>query len=412
MLPTKNEKINYLFIILFNFATNLNSVVRYLLFCLFVIFVACSKTKAPINNPIIEIDGSEKSLIPVIWDSILSEFFVLKLETPQGVFLGSIQKVVFSRNRIFISDTKMMNSVFIFDQFGQYINHLEGGFKGPGEFINPKSITVDFEKDELYVLDDKLQKIIHFNSMGQFIDEFKFIYTSCDISKIEDGIFAYNSGYPQIDNNVNSNDLLYSSNNGKILKKFLPLRNWRKASFFNKENAFTEYQDTTWYSPVYNDTIYYLKRTGPIPVYRIYMGNKFINDEIAGKINLDDPSREYIHAVGTFQKTKGTIYFSYSVRERESGRSVSRHLFFDLHSFNVKSSEFFASHGISTGLFQPPIATNGEYFVSAIEAFDAKRAIEWRINQGIELTEERMELFLNLSESDNPLLMFYKVAPF
>ncbi len=376
-----------------------------------IIAAACTNDEISYNPGLVELESSQKGGLPFIRDSILSDFSILKLETPDGIFLGSIDKLIFTKHRIFISDTKMMNSVFIFDLYGQYINHLEGGFKGPGEFIRPQSITSDFKSDELYVFDDKLQKLIHYDPDGEFLSEFKMKYTANDVAKLNDDYFAFNSGYPQIDNKVNSYDLICTSGSGKISNKFLPLRDWRVGTIFNKNNAFTEYMDTVWYCPVYNDTIYRLTESSLKPVYHFNMDDKFIDDKLANRIKVDDQAWEYTHAIGTFLKAGNTIYLGYGIRDPQTGRKVRLHVFCDIDSKNIRSASSLTGSGLSDGLFTGPISSTGDYFVGTIEAFQAKRSLEWSM-EGKEFSEERMEFYLNLSENDNPLLIFYKVAPF
>ncbi len=350
--------------------------------------------------------------MPVIFDSIMSELSIMKLETPEGIYLGSVDKLLFSRNRIFISDVRAMNSVFIFDQFGVYINHIEGGYKGPGEFIRPQSITTDFDSDELYVFDDKLQKVIRYNPDGLFISEQKFKFTANDFTKVGEETFAFNAGFPQSENKINSFDLLFISEKGKLDAKYIPLRKWRIGSIFNKDNAFTEYMDTIWYCPVYNDTIYQITENGPIPTYHINMGKKFIDDELAKKINIDDPNSEYQHAINIFHKAGSTLYFGFTIRDPETGRNVIKHVFFDTNSKNSKSGQYLSGISISSGLFNGPIASTGEYFVAAEDAINVKQGLEIALSAGKEIPEERLELLVKLSEYDNPYLIFYKVAPF
>lgn len=387
---------------------------KYIYVLVLVIFgsISCSVPDKPDSPNLIEIKHSVNEKIPVIMDSVLSEFSILYLRTPDTIFIGSINKIVFSRNRIFISDNRTLNTVFIFDSYGQYVNRIEGGYKGPGEFIRPMSISTNYDQDELFVYDDKLQKIITYDSEGEYVVEIKYKYPSTDLSHIGNGTFALNSGYPQIDNKFNSYDLLYISDNGKVMDKFLPLKSWRKGSIFNKENTFSEYLDTTWYCPVYNDTIYYLSDKGPVPKFHLNMGAKFINDEIAKKINLDDPYSEYQHAIVDFHKAGQVIYFSYNITEKKTGRNIIQHIFYNLKSKNSKSGEFLSGPGISSGLFRSPVSSTGEYFVASVDAFDLKRTLESFLNTGREIPEERMELFLSINESDNPCLLFYKVAPF
>ncbi len=379
---------------------------------LLISFSSCSHQESIQNDQLVEVNYTSDQKVPVIFDTIMSKMSILKLETPEGIFLGSVDKLIFSKNRIYISDVKAMNSVFIFDHFGIYINHIEGGYKGPGEFIRPQSITTDFDSDELYVFDDKLQKIISYNSEGQFISEQKFKYTANDITKVGKKTFAFNAGYPQIDNKTNSFDLLFVSEKGKVDEKYLPLRKWRIGSIFNKDNTFTEYMDTIWYCPVYNDTIYQLTETGPIPTFHINMGKKFIDDALAKRINIDDPSSEYQHAIHAFHKAGSILYFGYTIRDPESGRNVIKHVFFDTSSKNSKSGQYLSGISISCGLFTSPIASTGDYFVAVEDAIQVKQSLEFTLSSGKELPKEKMELLVNLSEYDNPCLLFYKVAPF
>lgn len=385
------------------------------IFCIFLLLIvitACKTVEYQENEGcLIEIDSRQDMNSMLIFDSIVTNFHFIPLETNTDALIGKINKVIFSKTRIFICDTDVSNSVFIFDEFGSFIKKITGGSKGPGEFTRPQSISMDYNNDLLVVMDDRMKKILTFDKNGIFLHEGGFKFTTNDIARINEDLFAFSSGFSASSKKIDFHDLIYTSYAGTNRTKYKPLPAWRNNTIYTKTNPFCQYFDSIWYTPVYCDSVFLIQESGPLPVFKINFSKDFINGETGPSIDFSDMPRNCIESIRNFQKAGRFIYYSFSRFEKEYNGSILHHVFHDLDTHNKKVGVALISSVITQGFFTHPIASNGTEFVAMIEAIDLVSKIERQLTVTPNLSGELNFLLETVKPGDNPILIFYSLNP-
>ena len=119
-----------------------------------------SITLDPFSNRIPEINSSQ----------LIKSIRFIPLETTAENILGSISKLIKTKDRYYILDGKIGRKVYVFDIKGNYLFSFGESGRGPQEYINPTDITIDEKEGAIYLLDNG-QKIIKTDLNGKFILE-------------------------------------------------------------------------------------------------------------------------------------------------------------------------------------------------------------------------------------------------
>ena len=376
--------------------------VRNIIIVLFIVISGCKNDeKISYDVPELPLGGDSEYLMV---ENLIQESKFVKLKTPENVVIGEIYQVIFSKNRIFINDFKHTKSVFIFDHQGNYLNHIIGNSKGPEEFIRPTYISADYNNNTLYVLDDKSSKLIAYNSNGDFIDYFTVNFNCYGLSKLNNNLFAFQSGLPSLDNKA-KHQILYTNKNGKIINRFFKPEKWRKESIYSKRFNFSENLEEAYYSPVYSGYIYSMKENLIKPEFHINIGENNITREEAQKTNAKD---KYPHTIESFLKAGDNFYYNYVIVNREN-RNVINHVFYNISSKKLVSGYYLVNSNSNCQFFDTPIAAFGDYFVSSIDAYQFIEKYKSLKKHGCGLTNEVEEIASHLTDDDNPLLYLYKL---
>lgn len=108
------------------------------------------------------------------FSDLINDYEYLPLKLKNDEVLGAIDKILFNDSLIVVLDKYFTKSINIFSrQSGMQLLSLASTGDGPSEFREIYDFDVDFEKQELFIHDGALRKIIKFDFSGQFISEKK-----------------------------------------------------------------------------------------------------------------------------------------------------------------------------------------------------------------------------------------------
>lgn len=88
---------------------------------------------------------------------------------PDEYILGIINDVEYYKGLLFVVDMKE-NRIMVYDTLGNFIREIGKPGQGPGEFLYPKDIKI--WKDTIYVTDEGNQRIEMFDINGRFLSSF------------------------------------------------------------------------------------------------------------------------------------------------------------------------------------------------------------------------------------------------
>ncbi|TSA37989.1 MAG: 6-bladed beta-propeller [Porphyromonadaceae bacterium] len=101
--------------------------------------------------------------------SLIKVTELIPLETNKDCLIGRIDKVIISKNRIYVLDRRRAKSVFIFDRQGKFVNKIAPNGKGPMDITVPSDIGIHPLTNDLVILDFSLKKINSYNQDGYFL---------------------------------------------------------------------------------------------------------------------------------------------------------------------------------------------------------------------------------------------------
>ncbi|TXE08919.1 6-bladed beta-propeller [Algoriphagus aquimarinus] len=131
-----------------------------------LVLISCGhKQKSNTNNTISIRDTSLTD------DLELKTIQLLKLQPNTFAQISSIDKVVFTTDRIFILDKTIGNAIFIFDFEGSFVNYIYRVGEGPGEYGEIENVFWNSFTNELILIPMDYKKKIFFDRNGNFLNE-------------------------------------------------------------------------------------------------------------------------------------------------------------------------------------------------------------------------------------------------
>lgn len=124
-----------------------------------ILFAGCGITPTG-EDGVRKIACDEFNMAEGIQDKVSSvEYLVLDL--PQGCVLGGMDKVIVSESGIYVGDYQSQK-IFVFDTDGKMRSVLDRRGRGPGEYVQIQSFSVD--KGKIYVLDQFEMKVLTYEA--------------------------------------------------------------------------------------------------------------------------------------------------------------------------------------------------------------------------------------------------------
>jgi len=193
----------------------------------------------------------------IVIDSIFKIEKIVKLESNGDSFIGSYDKILIEEDRIFIMDSRITFSIFVFDFGGNFLFKIFSFGEGPNEYIELRDFTLSASTNTIDILDFAGKKVLRFSKKnGEFLEtkglDRNSYYRSME--KIDGGYVsshANNCGVLGDCFNVSflSDDLIVESNSLAMNKH---LKNYD----FKGDPQFSRNGDRVFFKEIYNDTIY------------------------------------------------------------------------------------------------------------------------------------------------------------
>jgi hypothetical protein len=349
-------------------------------------------------------------------DSLLSEPRFIKLETNNNCLIGKIDKIICDDSLLFVIDQTISHTIFIYDLSGKFKGKISKRGKGPREFLEIMDVAIVPSKKQLALLDVRSRKINYYSYQGEFLSYKKIPFLFTGFTYINTNTIAYYTGTasnyktPFIDRNM----LVVATDKDEILSKRIPLTHNQINSSFSFETKFAplwKFGNQVIFNPRYSDTLFRVGRDTLFGEYYFNMNGK--NIPYDKKANLDDKmfrelTKKYSFLNGNVIDLKDYLYAAMATP------TGYHHIFYSKRTRKTISGYNFKMRGPFYSFFDAPSARFGENTIIVIkepqEITMHKKNIEldvlWKKNKKI------LELFKNLKETDNPVLLFYPIKDF
>lgn len=365
--------------------------------------------------------GLDKKIKAPYLSEVLKEFYCIPLETNDESIMGDIDKIIIKNQKIYILDSKKTKSLFVFDLRGKFLNKICRKGRGPGEYIQIKDFQV-MENDEIIIYGAAPYKLMRFNKQGRFIKEKKienifargFHVHNKNVILFTDGEIS----------SINKSDLDYylvtiDSTHQKIISRNFKMDSRKRLIDMHRSlDNLISCNGELYYIPTFEDTVYKIENNTFKALYYfdlpgIKMDDKFFKGR---EINRRSLSKEY----WTNRDISKGIY-----KFRSNDLFISFHFIMDnlyWHAFyNKKTGNKILSpiykDDLGLSIFKTE-TTMDEYFVAYIEAFQIYDNLKDADKLSSNLLSKYnwdLKAFCkknNITETSNPVLVFYKLKEF
>lgn len=283
-----------------------------------VFLFGCTNQKPELHEIRIKSNNSGDFDISEIADSVIA----IPLETGDSCLLSFVRKVKFSKDFIYIADTR---SLYRFDHKGRFINHVIRIGRGPGEIIAFYDFFVEQNTDIINVFAYK--KIVRLHSDGRIIQEIPVTGFSEQIQMIDSSFLVHTCdfGIPYDDGKYNVSKMV------RFNKEFIPedtliIQNLTTeaasadptAVFYSHSNNKTYfYYPSSLIEPISRDTLFILENYVMIPAYKLRFEEELYELNRTQKFDKEKPPFKKFRINSIFVSSS-FIFSSISVENNDS----------------------------------------------------------------------------------------------
>lgn len=318
-----------------------------------------------------------------------------------SVLLGHIDIIRFIDNRIFILDRKRTNSLYIFDESGDFIKKISSIGQGPEEYSMLSNFFID-EKNRKLVLADYNKSFLKYFDLHTY----KYLYSEkfdffTDCMPIGDDKWAWFMPRGFTTPKRKSYYLKITSNKDETIS-LLNEAYFTSPHVINPNNHFHQYKDNTFIHFPFSDTVWKIENDSTYIAYSVAFGNKQM------------PTLSYMKKIGkdkrdyTGELFRSGYVYTYNILETDDYIQITymcdKKTYIGFYNKTKKIAktyefpEFIKSSGL-TG-FQGVIGTYDNNFICYINPEVLKRN---HTNN-----KDLQEIATNLKEDDNPIICIFK----
>ena len=325
----------------------------------------------------------------------------IKLDSSEPI--GVIDKMIVTKDKIYILDCYTAQQIFVFDKTGNLLFRIKNKGRGPKEYLSVADMQVDTIRNEILVNDALARSYLYFSTDdGTFLRREKGI-ANCYLARIDS--LSINLQIPGQDFNDDENWAILVSNKDSVLYKGFAPTPLQDNNF--AVNSFTyDYDGTLLYTPVYSDTVYQFTTASVVKPEYVICQKKSVwrrYDEKLSPQEVNDLIKEnnYTRYGGKFLATKS--HASFEIGHKWNKYIVAKPYFWDKKTDAVYVWD--TTQGADTSLvirdiIQQPIAVYGDTFFGTCSPQIPE---EYREN----LSPKIKSLLECSKESDNPIVAAY-----
>lgn len=245
--------------------------------------------------------------------NLIDSIEVVKLETNNESLIGSISKVLFDENYIYILDEYQSNSIFKFTKTGYFVLKISNTGKGPGEYLSLSDFIL--QSNKLVLLDDASPKIMYYSKNGDFISELSTKTVASNFEEIDTNYFCMFNG--NITTPFSNRNISIIDSEGNIL------RNMMKIQPFSKDKHFSLYKPTDYfgeellYTNIFSSNIFSIAKDTFLIKYHLDFGKNSLDEGFllanevlnAGELLLAINTNDIVNSIDYFNEIQNYFYF-------------------------------------------------------------------------------------------------------
>lgn len=236
---------------------------------------------------------------------------VCSLSFPNGIELHEITKFVIKNERIYIMDSRLDKTIFVFDSFGKYLFKAGERGRAKNEYIDgPQDFFVD-DDNNIHVFDNRAKKILIFNNMGKLstvIDVMQYFPRTFGMKADKNYLFEFNFDKDE------ENTVLAECDEKNTIKSKL-LHRLDKYYFYNEQTFFANDKRLS-HIPIMADSVLVFNNDTLEKVVKFDFGGKFLMIEHPSLVlNMHSPKEisayKGVRYLQSYQETENLILLDY-----------------------------------------------------------------------------------------------------
>lgn len=223
-----------------------------------LILVSCGNTKG--ESAVDRVIECNESAIRPDLPEYVKEVTFLPLGSSEGVLFGSVDKVAFHNDLIYIADYTS-KKIVAYDMNGTLRFVIDRQGRGPGEYLEIKSFSVD--SDNLYVLDNSGKKLLVYDSLtGEYKTDKMMPVIAWDVEALSNGglIFAFVEAGGKLSKEQPEYRLFVTDNDLNIKRQLLDYSGKEESDVLGYDRFFSVYGDGILFCSFGKDAFYVLDR--------------------------------------------------------------------------------------------------------------------------------------------------------
>ncbi len=261
----------------------------------------------PLTIHVDNIDDAED--IEVTKDKYIKSFRCIQLETDTTVLIGSVIKVLYEDNRIYITDRNGKN-VFIFDGEGNFINKIYRYGQGPEEYTYVRDIFYDSREKTINLLahgGSSKTKIMAFDADGkELLKQTPIDLYLHEAMKSDEGFLICNSQQSVNDSSAFNRLTVFSEDFKKLYDAVPILPQWRNQGGGPAELHKSK-DGKIYCCPDNTRDVYEVTRDSAFLKYRFDFGKYNFPDEYNNPERIREKPMGHVMALRDFYETENYI---------------------------------------------------------------------------------------------------------
>ena len=393
---------------------------------LWVLFLpACNDPKSIPESEVEEILVQTEIGKTMLLSEFCTEVSYRRLQTDNLNSIGTIDKMILHKNRIYILDSKT-NKIFVYNKNGDFITQTNNNGRGPGEYLNISDFLIDSLNDNIELWDNGNKKLIKMDRDCNFLNEKPFsLYVDkfCKLSSNSYLYYACNYLNPEFFDKESFNAIILDSSNN-LISSHLPIKETRYLKL-GENNAFVKYGNGVNIIIPFDNQLYHVSLNGSKAKYKIKFLNYNLPDDFLesyNKIDVNDRAGISMGGIQLFNEVNKNSYASgiHNIFENDKILFFQYRVpkvanFTTIYSKKTKKvSVGIPENDLDLGLFGEPVTLNGDTLITYIYPSELiKRVKTMESSNSSKFSSKYLDLKKlsdSLQESENPILVKFVLS--
>lgn len=334
----------------------------------------------------------------------------LKLESNSESMIGSVNKLCIEAGFYYILDTYKAKTLKKFNQDGLYVATFGKIGSGPEEI---QEITDFFVNSTGVIIYDQFKsKLFYYSLDGEFLcsKSVPFILNSFFYFSDNEYIFhLFDSDNYHIPDILGYSILKTDSN--FVVENKTSFREKDKYTNHVSKNDIVFSNNTYYYHPPFNDTIFSINKDGSLNYDYIFNFGKYsLPDEFLLRKNKKRKreawnNEEYVMFVGDFIPTEHFVYTTFSMQ------GDLYHSFYSNKTGNIVCGRYTLDDMYYSFSLSNILSSKGNTLIDVVNAYQIKESIRRMNLEELKshLPQGYLEFWNSIDDDDNPIIAFYKL---